>query len=143
MEAWEEASCRAIFGGHHSPVRSLALNPANTLLVAGCADGVVGVWDVPRRRPLSRLRAHAGAVTAVVLSDQLLFSGSADLTVRVWTLDHLHIQHLATLSSHGSPVHALGLSRDRMLLMGATATSTAVALWDVAQVRARAPTPIS
>jgi WD40 repeat protein len=66
MEAWEEATCVFCFSGHNSPVQSLALNATNTMLVAGCADGVVGVWDVPRRRPLSRLRAHAAAVTAVL-----------------------------------------------------------------------------
>jgi hypothetical protein len=67
-----------------------------------------------------------------VLSDTHLFSGSADLTVRVWALDHLHIQHLASMSAHGKPVHALALSRDRMLLLVATAAN-AVTVWSVAQ----------
>lgn len=73
-------------GNHES--NSVSFSCDRTRLAAGCADGVVRVWDLKTNKVTS-LAGHTGYVVSVAFSPtnpNLLASTSADATVRLWDL---------------------------------------------------------
>ncbi|MBY0231654.1 MAG: WD40 repeat domain-containing protein, partial [Gemmataceae bacterium] len=73
---------------HGGVVRALAFSPDGTRLASASHDRTVSVWHVPSGRELLRLRGHEGDATSLAwLSDSRLASGSADGSVRLWSLD--------------------------------------------------------
>jgi WD40 repeat protein len=79
----------------------------------------------------SRLRGHAGAVTAVAFSpdDRLLASGSADRTVKLW--DVTTGKEVRSLAGHTARVTTAAFRSDGKLLASAGADRV-VKLWDPA-----------
>jgi WD40 repeat protein/tRNA A-37 threonylcarbamoyl transferase component Bud32 len=77
----------------------------------------------------SRLRGHAGAVTAVAFSPEanLLASASADQTIKLWDLSRG--KEVFTLSGHTDRVTGVAFSPDGRRLVSSNADRT-VKLWD-------------
>ncbi len=72
-----------------APARSLAFNPAGTLLAAGTADGRIALFDYQTRGLAVHLEgghARDAAVTALLWSGngRTLLSGAADSTLASW-----------------------------------------------------------
>jgi len=72
---------------HADWVTCMTMSPEDTL-ISGSRDCAVKVWDVQSGYMICthQLRGHAGAVSAVAASNDLLFSASYDRSVRVWRL---------------------------------------------------------
>merc|ERR1711916_416364 len=56
------------------------------LLASGGADGKVRLWDCTRKKCVSELEGHQGAVTHVHCDQESILSASKDSTMRLWSL---------------------------------------------------------
>jgi WD40 repeat protein len=89
VQIWEAASGRDT---KEKPIaiegRPERLAWVSTGLAAGCADGLVRIYQVSDRQLLSTLYGHGDAVTALAVgrSSDLFATGSYDGTVCVWDL---------------------------------------------------------
>ena len=95
-------------------VTALAVNPEETFLYCGSSDGLVNFWE--REKHLSHggvLRGHKLAVLCLVAAGNLVFSGSADMAICVWTrMDGEH-SCLSVLTGHNGPVKCLAIEEEK------------------------------
>ncbi|XP_043190596.1 F-box/WD repeat-containing protein 7-like [Amphibalanus amphitrite] len=91
----------------------MVLQHAHGVVVSGHGDGSINVWDVATRRLRHELRAHAGWVTDLAVSDQgLLLSGCKDGTAILWRLASGAVLHkLSGVHGHRQRVTAVRLLR--------------------------------
>jgi myosin-heavy-chain kinase len=87
---------------HSKAVKSVILRE-HTLFSAG-ADAVIKEWDLASQKVINEAK-DKGEVNAIFLSDNLLFSGSNDKTVKIY--DSRSYTCTATLSSHTRAVKCL------------------------------------
>lgn len=64
--------------------------PFAVLATAGVDDDEVRVWDLNAGRCMGTLEGHAASVRALQIEDNLLATGSADATIRLWDLSRAH-----------------------------------------------------
>jgi hypothetical protein len=96
LRVWDPASLQELrcLAGDVGPVEDIALAPSGKW-AAYCAvllfksDMVVQLWELASGKERGRLRGHGGTVHCVALAPdgRRVASGSADQTVRLWTLD--------------------------------------------------------
>ena len=110
---------------------SAAFSPDGRLIVLGCQDKTVRVWDVAACAERHVLRGHGGRVTAVAFSpdNRLIASGSSDNTVRVW--DVATGAEQLVLQGHYAWVPAVVFSPDGRLIVSAS-NDQRVRVWDAA-----------
>mmetsp|Transcript_33374 Transcript_33374/g.84557 ORF Transcript_33374/g.84557 Transcript_33374/m.84557 type:complete len:866 (-) Transcript_33374:212-2809(-) len=109
---------RVVEQAHESEIVSLAYNRARKEIYS-CADGdrTIKVWDSRNGQLLRVQQGHKGMVTCVNFSNiiRLLFSGSIDNTVGIWTEKGVNLQ----MVSVGGPVFSLAWDdRRRFLIVG-------------------------
>ncbi|XP_055363996.1 protein FAN isoform X2 [Betta splendens] len=70
---------------HDAGVNTISLNPAGTLLVSGCKDGAVSIWDTSTHKVLQQIRCHTGTVhhTAFSPDSRHILSVAADSCMKV------------------------------------------------------------
>jgi WD40 repeat protein len=143
---WAKWSPVATHRTVHAPswVHSVALGPLDDkpVIVSGCGDGTVRLWDFASGRPLCEpLRGHEGTVRSVAVGTldgrPVIVSGGADGTVRVWDLGLVR-KHVQPLSGHEKGVHsvALGTLDGRPVIVSGGADAT-VRVWDLRTGRQR------
>jgi serine/threonine-protein kinase len=73
---------------HYSFVTSVAVGKQGTLLASGSRDGVVKIWQVPRKEERHTIGDPVSEVSCLALSadDQTMASGSPDGVTRLWDL---------------------------------------------------------
>lgn len=76
----------SMVGKQKPAVNALALNGHGTVLFSGGSDGTICQWEEKENGIVLKetLRGHSGAILCLVNVSDLLASGSADLTVRIW-----------------------------------------------------------
>lgn len=75
----------AVWLKHFDAISCLSLNEDQTLLYSASWDKTIKVWRVSNSKCLESVTAHDDAVNSVVAGfDGLVFTGSADGTVKVW-----------------------------------------------------------
>lgn len=78
-----------LFLGHTAPVISTAVTPDGRWLVSGSEDGIINIWDIGTGKRLKQMRGHGkNAIHSFSFNKEgnLLVSGGADQSVRVWNL---------------------------------------------------------
>lgn len=114
--------------------------PFGTMVSAGMDLGLK-VWDLSRGELVSDLRGHNASVTCLQVDNNVLATGSADATVRVWNLDEV-ISHpdaqneesgddaytIHVLDSHVGEISALHFS-DHTLVSGSA--DKTIRQWDL------------
>jgi WD40 repeat protein len=98
-----------------SPVKALALGPdGSPVLYAGCYDGYIHYWEEDQfsDRILHYsgfLRGHLHSVLCLETVRDLLLSGSADTTIRVWKREAggTGICCIAVMEGHSGPVKCI------------------------------------
>ncbi|KAL6013624.1 hypothetical protein ACLOJK_004122 [Asimina triloba] len=114
---------------HRSAVNALALSSDGSILYSGACDRSIVVWE--RSRDSSSEQNHMAVVGAVrghgkailclaAADDDVVCSGSADKTVRVWRRcgeeEKRFYTCLAVLEGHGGPVKCLAVSSNRVAM---------------------------
>ncbi|ESQ43636.1 hypothetical protein EUTSA_v10013770mg [Eutrema salsugineum] len=102
----------ATLAGHNSGINALALSSYNILLLySGGSDGSMLVWkrdDESEDIAVSGvLRGHTESVLCLAVVSDILCSGSADKTVRLWKISATDYSCLAMLEGHRGPVKCL------------------------------------
>ena len=118
----------AFLAGHGDTVHGVAFSPDGKLLASGSWDNTIVLWDVDRRRLLTRLKGHKKKVFSVAFSPdgKRLASGSQDQTILLWDVDS-H-KPLATLQGT-SLIRSLAFSPDGRLLASGSGDHTVI-VWD-------------
>ncbi|KAF7809779.1 protein JINGUBANG-like [Senna tora] len=123
-------------------VTALAINPEGTVLYCGSSDGLVNFWEW--ETTLSHggvLRGHKLAVLCLATAHNLVFSGSADMSICVWKRA-LNGEHhcLSVLNSHTGPVKCLAVEKDvdamcgeRRWMLYSGSLDKSVKMWRVSQ----------
>lgn len=108
----------ATLSEHNSGINALALSSCNIyLLYSGGSDGSILVWERDEEggdiAVVGVLRGHTESVLCLAVVSDILCSGSADKTVRLWKCSATDYSCLALLEGHGGPVKCLtGAIRD-------------------------------
>ncbi|XP_010781480.1 protein FAN [Notothenia coriiceps] len=70
---------------HDAGVNTIGLNPAGTLLVSGCKDGAVSLWDTSSYTSLQQVHCHTGTIhhTAFSPDSRHVLSVGADSCMKV------------------------------------------------------------
>ncbi|AMD20806.1 HDR064Wp [Eremothecium sinecaudum] len=78
-----------LFLGHTASVVSVAVSPDGRWLTTGSEDGIIIVWDIGTGKRIKQMRGHGkSAVYSLSFNKEgnILVSGGADQSVRVWDL---------------------------------------------------------
>lgn len=71
---------------HTDTVTALDFDAPFGTLVSSAMDDSVRVWDLNSGRCIGALEGHAASVRALQIEDNILATGSADATIRLWDL---------------------------------------------------------
>jgi WD40 repeat protein len=132
VEIWDATAmqvARRITSADPQNLNDLAFSPDGRWLAAAGGTSVL-VWDASTGALLFRLEGHDERVWSVAFSPdgRLLATGSADRTIRLWTLAERRVRTI--LRGHASSVNAVRFSADGTRLVSAGADSTA-RVWKV------------
>eukprot|EP01018_Ginkgo_biloba_P002886 Gb_14478 [translate_table: standard] len=101
--------------GQYSPVKAVALSPDEWMVYAGSSDGCINYWEKSQTSGQVHhsgiLRGHRHAVLCLATVGNLVLSGSADTTIRVW-MREMGTGHCcaAVLEGHRGPVKCISPS---------------------------------
>lgn len=101
---------------HNSGINALALSPDGCFLYSGACDRSILVWgkkdDENPMELVGALRGHTKAILCLAAVDDLVCSGSADKTVRVWRKVERSYSCLEVMEGHQGPVKCLTAAVD-------------------------------
>ncbi|MBH8573105.1 WD40 repeat domain-containing protein [Nostocaceae cyanobacterium CENA369] len=105
--------------GHLDAVVSVAISPDSEILVSGCADKTINVWNINTGKLIRTLTGNVGEVSSVAVSPDgnFLVVGSCEhpkSNVQVWHLKTGKLLH--TLLGHQKPVNVVAISPDGQIL---------------------------
>ena len=124
-----------------SRVECIALNSDETMLAAGCRDGVVRVWDLRTnnlKREL-RLPSENTYVSALAFSPRqpellLIGSNAPDGYLRAWNYETGSAQPLTDPQGHSDAILHISFARDGSRFLTASRDHTAK-LWELASLK--------
>lgn len=123
VRVWEDGRCVKSFDVHADLVYRVAWSPDGRTLYTAGGDRKLGVIDVESGR-VELLEGHTGPVLALAVSGDLVVTGSADRTIRVWK-DRKPVR---VLRNHFDAVNALAFSPDGTTLASGSSDRT-VRVW--------------
>ena len=120
-----------VLRGHAQGVTAASFSPDGSRLITASYDGSVRVW--PAYGPSPRLfAAHSDSILSVAFSPDStavrFATGSADHTVRLWSVDSL--SPLRTLTGHRGSVWSVGFSPDARKLVSGSIDGSAI-IWNL------------
>lgn len=65
-------------------VSCLCLSDDGNFIYSGSVDHTVNVWHIRRWEHVETIRNHKGAINALAMGPQVVFSGSSDGTIKMW-----------------------------------------------------------
>ncbi|MEA5515878.1 WD40 repeat domain-containing protein [Nodularia sp. UHCC 0506] len=104
---------------HSGKVTSVAISSDGEVLVSGCADKTINIWNLETGKQIRTLTGNEGEVSSVAISpnNQFLAVGSCEhpkSNVKVWNLKTGKLLH--TLLGHQKPVNVVTMSHDGQIL---------------------------
>ncbi|MGK7900753.1 MAG: hypothetical protein AB4352_04945 [Hormoscilla sp.] len=101
-------------------IYAVAITADGQMVVGGCSDNTIKIWNPATSGLVQTLSGHAGKVYAIAISPdgKLLASGSGDEKIKIWNLETGEI--VDTLSGHTGGVRTIAFSSDgKTLVSGA------------------------
>ena len=125
----EQSAERTIQLRSNVGIVTYAFSPDRKLVLTGCNDNVVRLWDVETSRCLRELKGHTRSVDSVIWStdQRRALSGSNDGTVRLWDMETVLCTH--TLPKNSESVLSMAWSDDQRHVL--TSSGKSVWLWEV------------
>ncbi|KAK2965135.1 hypothetical protein RJ640_005298 [Escallonia rubra] len=106
----------ATLENHDSGVNALALSTDGSVLYSGACDRSILVWEKDEGGNMElagALRGHAKSILCLAVVSDLVCSGSADKTVRIWRGIQKSYSCLTVLEGHEGPIKCLAVASDR------------------------------
>ncbi|XP_023768149.1 protein JINGUBANG [Lactuca sativa] len=123
IKVWRKASegenhtLVAILEKHKSGVNALALSIDENMLYSGSSDRSIMVWekniDDGNTVAVAALRGHTKSILCLTVISDLVCSGSADESIRIWRGIGRFYICLAVLEGHRGPVKCLTMERNQ------------------------------
>ncbi|KAL2313842.1 U3 snoRNP-associated protein Utp13 [Schizosaccharomyces pombe] len=117
---------------HETPVITMTIDPTNTLLATGGAEGLVKVWDIAGAYVTHSFRGHGGVISALCFGKHqntwVLASGADDSRVRLWDLNSS--RSMAVLEGHSSVIRGLTFEPTGSFLLSGSRDKT-VQVWNI------------
>ncbi|KAI3726941.1 hypothetical protein L1987_66748 [Smallanthus sonchifolius] len=110
---------------HRSGINALALSTNENVLYSGASDRLIMVWeksDDDNMVVMCTLKGHVKSILCLSVVSDLLCSGSADETIRIWRGIEKCYFCLAVLEGHRGPVKCLTSETDHSSLSDTTAS---------------------
>lgn len=95
---------------HNSGINALALSTDGSVLYSGASDRSIMVWEKENGNDMAvvgALRGHTKSILCLAVVSDLVCSGSADKTIRIWRGYERNYSCLAILEGHTGPVKCL------------------------------------
>jgi WD40 repeat protein/predicted Ser/Thr protein kinase len=107
---------------------AMEVSADDRLVLTGCRDKGVVLWDADTMQPVRKILDHTGPVGAVAFGEQDRWFASAadDLSIRLW--DTESGESIDTLIGPAHPATALAIARDGSLLVAGESDGT-IRLW--------------
>lgn len=115
LRVWSLNDYRLVqtFRGHEQRITAVAVNEASELCVSGDYAGHIYAWSIASTEnsaPVATWQEHqdwrySGVASLAISSDDLLYSGSGDRTIKAWST--LEFKHVATMEGHKGVVSVL------------------------------------
>ncbi|GAA0154995.1 hypothetical protein LIER_38003 [Lithospermum erythrorhizon] len=106
----------SILEGHNYGINALALSTDECQLYSGDSEGAIVVWQRVNDGDLvvaGALHGHSKSILCLAVANDLVCSGSADKTVKVWKPFEGLNSCLVTLEGHNGPVKCLAVANDQ------------------------------
>ncbi|MGD1700472.1 hypothetical protein [Dapis sp. BLCC M229] len=115
---------------HPSFIKALAFSSDDKMLVSGCGDKTIYVWDTKTWNLKYNLEGHSGAIWSLAISpdNRILASGSNDCTIKVWNLSTGTLK--TTLTGHTGIITTLAFSPDNQTLASGSDDKT-IKIWRI------------
>ncbi|KAJ9677636.1 hypothetical protein PVL29_022558 [Vitis rotundifolia] len=100
---------------HNSGINALALSTDGSVLYSGASDRSIVVWEKDYSGNMvvvGALRGHSKSILCLAVVSDVVFSGSADNTIRIWRGIDKSYSCLAILEGHTGPVKCLTAATD-------------------------------
>ncbi|KAL8465303.1 hypothetical protein ACS0TY_034708 [Phlomoides rotata] len=101
---------------HNAGINALALSADGTVLYSGGSDRLIVVWMSDERgggmEVAAVLRGHKKAILCLSTESEVVCSGSADKTVRIWARVGKSCSCLAVLEGHKGPIKCIKMAID-------------------------------
>jgi transcription initiation factor TFIID subunit 5 len=93
IRMWDimKGTCVRMFTGHTGNITAIECAPNGKILASGDDSGAICLWDLAAGKQMKRMRGHGkGGIWSLSWSVEstVIVSGGADMTVRVWDVDH-------------------------------------------------------
>lgn len=116
---------------HTKPVRTLALSRGGGLLVSGCDDQIVRLWDLKTGLCRFTLDGHTKPVLSVCIDcyGLRIASGSGDTNILLWSASTGARE--ATIEGHSKNVNSVSFNHDGTQLVSGSSDNS-ICFWNVA-----------
>merc|ERR1712106_1242973 len=82
--SFESGGCLKQFRGHTGAITTMATDSSGRVLFTAGADSTIKSWNIQSGQCLKTMDGHTNAVICILVVNRLMYSGSADGTLRIW-----------------------------------------------------------